>query len=109
MGGNGPLEDPIAEAERIASAARAAKIGIKLLGGAGIHLHSPSAHRAPLKRKYGDLDYAMPKRDRKAVLALFPALGYEANERFNLMQGDSRLYFFDNDHNRQVDVFIDAI
>jgi hypothetical protein len=109
MGGNGPLEDPIAEAERIASAARAARVGIKLLGGAGIHVHSPSAHRAPLKRKYGDLDYAMPKRDRKAVLALFPALGYEANERFNLMQGDRRLYFFDNAHNRQVDVFIDAI
>jgi hypothetical protein len=109
MGGNGPLEDPIAEAERIASAARAAGVGIKLLGGAGIHIHSPSAHRAPLKRKYGDLDYAMPKRDRKAVLALFPALGYEADERFNLMQGDRRLYFFDNAHNRQVDVFIDAI
>ena len=109
MGGNGPLEDPIAEAERIASAARAARVGIKLLGGAGIHIHSPSAHRAPLKRKYGDLDYAMPKRDRKAVLALFPALGYEADERFNLMQGDRRLYFFDNAHTRQVDVFIDAI
>jgi hypothetical protein len=109
MGGNGPLEDPIAEAERIAAAARAARVGIKLMGGAGIHLHSPSAHRAPLKRKYGDLDYAMPKRDRKAVLALFPALGYEANERFNLMQGDRRLYFFDNAHGRQVDVFIDSI
>jgi hypothetical protein len=109
MGGNGPLEDPIAEAERIAAAARAARVGIKLLGGAGIHIHSPSAQRAPLKRKYGDLDYAMPKRDRKAVLVLFPALGYEADERFNLMQGDRRLYFFDNAHNRQVDVFIDAI
>jgi hypothetical protein len=109
MGGNGPLEDPIEEAERIASAARAAQVGIKLLGGAGIHIHSPSAHRAPLRRKYGDLDYAMPKRDRKAALALFPALGYEANERFNLMQGDRRLYFFDNAHNRQVDVFIDSI
>lgn len=109
MAGNGPLEDPIAEAERIASAARAARVGIKLMGGAGIHLHSPSAQRAPLKRKYGDLDYAMPKRDRKAVLALFPSLGYEANERFNLMQGDSRLYFFDNEHNRQVDIFIDQI
>ena len=109
MGGNGPLEDPIAEAERIATAARAAGVGIKLMGGAGIHLHSPSAHRAPLKRKYGDLDYAIPKRDRKAVLALFPALGYEANERFNLMQGDRRLYFFDNAHSRQVDVFIDSI
>jgi hypothetical protein len=109
MAGNGPLEDPIAEAGRIASAAGAARVGIKLMGGAGIHLCSPSAHRSPLKRKYGDLDYAMPKRDRKAVLAFFPSLGYEANERFNLMQGDRRLYFFDNDHARQVDVFIDAI
>jgi hypothetical protein len=109
MAGNGPLEDPIAEAHRIASAATAARVGVKLMGGAGIHLRSPSSHRPPLKRKYGDLDYVMPKRDRKAVLAFFPSLGYEANERFNLMQGDRRLYFFDNDHNRQVDVFIDAI
>jgi hypothetical protein len=109
MAGNGPLEDPIAEAERIASAAKAAKVGVKLMGGAGIHLHSPSARRPPLKRKYGDLDYVMPKRDRKAVLAFFPSLGYEANDRFNLMQGDRRLYFYDNDHSRQVDVFIDSI
>jgi hypothetical protein len=109
MAGSGPLEDPIAEAERIASAATAARVRLKLLGGAGIHIHSPSAHRPPLKRKYGDLDYAVAKRDRKAVLAFFPSLGYEANDRFNLMQGDTRLYFFDNDHNRQVDVFIDAI
>ena len=109
MAGNGPLEDPIAEAERIASAAKAARVHVKLMGGAGIHLHSPSAHEPPLRRKYGDLDYAMPKRDRKGALALFPSLGYEANERFNLMQGDQRLYFFDNEHGRQVDVFIDSI
>ncbi len=109
MAGSGPLEDPIAEAERIASAAAAARVGVKLMGGAGIHLHSPSAHRPPLRRKYGDLDYAMPKRDRKAALTFFPSLGYEANERFNLMQGDHRLYFFDNLHSRQVDVFIDSI
>ena len=109
MAGNSPLDDPIEEAERIAAAARAAPVGIKLMGGAGIHLHSPSAQRPPLRRKYGDLDYVMPKRDRKAVLAFFPSLGYEANERFNVMQGDRRLYFFDNEHERQVDVFIDSI
>ncbi|MEO8745883.1 MAG: hypothetical protein ABI334_09985 [Candidatus Dormiibacterota bacterium] len=103
-----PLEDPIHEAERVAAAARHKKIGLKLLGGAGIHLHSPSARKAPLKRKYGDLDYAIAKRDRKAVLEFFPALGYEANERFNLMQGDRRLYFYDAQHGRQVDIFIDV-
>lgn len=104
-----PLEDTIAEAERVAEAAGSEKLGVKLLGGAGIHMHSPSAQRPPLRRRYGDLDYAMPSRDRKRVLAFFPALGYEANERFNLMQGDRRLYFYDAQNGRQVDVFIDVM
>jgi hypothetical protein len=103
-----PLEDPIDEAHRVAEAAKSKQLGLKLLGGAGINLSSPSARKPPLKRKYGDLDYAMSKRDRKAVLDFFPELGYEANERFNLMQGDRRLYFYDSDHGRQVDVFIDV-
>ena len=105
---DGPLEDPIAEAGRIADAAKKVGVKAKLLGGAGIHLHSPSAARPPLKRKYGDLDYAIPKKDRKAVLALFPSLGYEPNERFNLMNGDTRLYFYDAGHGRQVDIFVDV-
>ena len=103
-----PLEDPIEEAERVAEAAKSKRLGLKLLGGAGIHLHSPSARKPPLKRKYGDLDYAISKRDRKEALDLFPALGYEANERFNLMQGDRRLCFYDAHNGRQVDVFIDV-
>jgi hypothetical protein len=103
-----PLDDPIEESERIAAAAHMKKVGLKLLGGAGVHAHSPSARRAPLKRKYGDLDYAIAKKNRKAVIDLFKELGYEANERFNLMNGDSRLYFYDAEHGRQVDVFIDV-
>jgi hypothetical protein len=106
---DGPLADPIEEAGRIAVAARAAGVKVKLLGGAGIHVSSPSAHKPPLRRKYGDLDYAIRKKDRQGTLALFPSLGYEANERFNLMQGDRRLYFYDNEHSRQVDIFIDII
>jgi len=104
-----PLEDTIAEARRVADAAHAQKLGVKLLGGAGIHLHSPSAQHAPLKRKYGDLDYVISTKDRKRALAFFPALGYEANDRFNLMQGDRRLYFYDGSNGKQVDVFIDEI
>jgi hypothetical protein len=103
-----PLADPIAEAERIGAAAKKAGVKVKLLGGAGIHLHSESATRPPLKRKYGDLDFAIAKKSRKGVLELFPALGYEANDRFNLMNGDSRLYFYDAQNARQVDIFIDV-
>ncbi len=105
---NKPHEDPIEESRRIAEAAKKKKVGLKLLGGAGIHAHSPSAHKHPLKRKYGDLDYAVSKRDRKAVMELFRELGYEPNERFNLMNGDRRLYFYDTDNGRQVDVFVDV-
>jgi hypothetical protein len=104
-----PLEDTIAEAARVAEAAKQQEVGVKLLGGAGIHLHSPSAQRPPLKRKYGDLDYVISTKDRKAALAFFPSVGYEANDRFNLMQGDRRLYFYDGNNGKQVDVFIDVI
>src|SRR5207244_4626493 len=38
-----------------------------------------------------------------------PSLGDEANDRVNLMQGDRRLYFYDTDHSRQIDIFIDII
>jgi hypothetical protein len=103
-----PLEDLIEESDRIAKAAHKKKIGLKLLGGAGVHAHSPSARKAPLKRKYGDLDYAISRKDRKAVTELFKELGYEPNERFNLMNGDRRLYFYDAEHGRQIDVFIDV-
>jgi len=67
-----PLEDPIDEAHRVAEAAKSKHLGIKLLGGAGIHLSSPSARKPPLKRKYGDLDYAMSKRDRKGCSSSSP-------------------------------------
>ena len=106
---NGPLEDTIEEAERVADAARSRGVGVKLLGGAGVHLHSPSSHHPPLRRKYGDLDYVISSKDRKAALAFFPAIGYEANDRFNVMQGDRRLYFYDGNNGKQVDVFIDVI
>ena len=104
-----PLEDTIGEAERVAEAARSQGVPVKLLGGAGIHLHSPSSHHPPLRRKYGDLDYVITTKDRKSALAFFPSIGYEANDRFNLMQGDRRLYFFDPSNGKQVDVFIDVI
>lgn len=106
---NGPLEDTIAEAERVAEAASRQGVAVKLLGGAGIHLHSPSAHHPPLRRKYGDLDYVIATKERKATLAFFPSIGYTANDRFNLMQGDRRLYFFDGSNGKQIDVFVDLI
>jgi len=106
---DGPLDDPIEESERVTDAAASSGVTLKLMGGAGIRRHSPSAGRVPLKRKYGDLDFAALSKQRKGVQELFPKLGYEAEERFNLMQGDRRLMFLDVANHRQVDVFLDLV
>ena len=106
---DGPLADLMVESERITNAAAGAGVTLKLMGGAAIRRLSPSAAQVPLKRKYGDLDFATLSKQRKGVQALFPSLGYQAEERFNLMQGDRRLMFMDVANNRQVDVFLDVV
>lgn len=99
----------VAEGERVAAAAKAAGLQLKLVGGAAINLHSPSARRQPLKRKYGDLDFVAPAKQRPAVQRLFESLGYEGDARFNLLNGHQRLLYLDATNGRQVDIFIDRM
>jgi hypothetical protein len=104
-----PLEHTIQEAQRINEAAVQAGVALKLLGGPGVFLHSRSAQHPPLKRKYADLDYAALGRQRKQLQEFFVELGYEPNERFNALQGDRRMCFWDVSLPRQVDIFLDAL
>jgi hypothetical protein len=104
-----PVGDVIAEAERIGKAARGAKVSLKLVGGAAINLHSPSARKAPLKRKYGDLDFVASSKHRGEVQKLFQSLGYEGEQRFNTLNGHQRLLYLDGINGRQVDIFIDRM
>lgn len=104
-----PLADVIAEAERIAAAAREGKLPVKLVGGAAVNLHSSSATKAPLKRKYGDLDFVASSKQRPAVQKLFEALGYQGDMRFNTLNGHQRLLYLDGVNGRQIDVFIDRM
>jgi hypothetical protein len=106
---NLPVADVIAEAERISAAARALRIPVKLVGGAAINLHSPSAREAPLKRKYGDLDFVAPSKQRQAAEKLFESLGYQGDRRFNTLNGHQRLLYLDALNGRQVDIFIDRM
>lgn len=104
-----PLADVIAEGERIATAAREAKVSAKLVGGVAVNLHSKSATRPPLKRKYGDLDFVAPSKQRAEVQKLFEALGYQGDMRFNTLNGHQRLLYLDNGNGRQIDIFIDRM
>ena len=82
---------------------------VKLVGGAAVNLHSPSARQPPLKRKYGDLDFVAPSKQQGAVQKLFDSLGYEGERRFNTLNGHQRLLYLDSVNGRQVDVFIDRM
>jgi hypothetical protein len=104
-----PLADVLAEAERITGAAIEAGVPLKLIGGAAICLHSESARRPPLKRKYGDLDFVTPAKRRGAVDRLLTTLGYQGELRFNTLNGDRRLLYLDPGNGRQVDIFVDVV
>ena len=108
-GANVPVADVIAEAERISAAARALKVPVKLVGGAAVNLHSRSARAAPLKRKYGDLDFVAASKQRQAAEKLFESLGYEGDRRFNTLNGHQRLLYLDAVNGRQIDIFIDRM
>jgi hypothetical protein len=94
------------EAQRIIRHAEEQGMRLRLLGGLAVHLHSPSASRPPLLRDYPDMDFATDKSGGRKVEALLSPLGYTANQGFNMFNGDRRLLFYDESHNRQVDIFI---
>lgn len=106
----GPLDDLVAESERVLAAARRAGVQVRLAGGLAIRYLCPAARRPPLSRDYADLDLAITnQKGHRPLTDLMGVLGYEPNAMFNALNGSTRLYYNDNLHGRHVDVFVDAI
>lgn len=102
-----PLAEPVAELTRIASAAQDVGVNVKAIGGLGVALTCPSASRAPLVRRYADIDVVARTKDRRAVSELLQSLGYQPDREFNALMGHARLFFWDALNGRQLDVFLD--
>jgi hypothetical protein len=99
-------EDIVAEARRVTDGAHAANVLLRVLGGVAVGLHTPEGVHPALARPYRDIDLATPRKQGRATTQLLTELGYTPNERFNAMNGTSRLVFYDEEHGRQVDVFV---
>jgi len=95
-----------AEAERIVAAGEQHNLRLRLLGGLAIRLHAPSTAHPALARNYLDIDVVAETRTTGKLEALFSKLGYTPDREFNLLNGASRLLFYDQTHHRQIDVFI---
>lgn len=102
-----PLPDPVAEGRRIAEAAADRDVPLRLLGGVAIALLCPSSRQAPLVREYADIDLATAGAAKGKVSELMKSLGYRSDREFNMLHGHRRLYFWDEQNQRQVDVFVD--
>jgi hypothetical protein len=101
------LSSVVEEGMRLADAAAAGGLDMKLMGGVAVALTCPDAIRdSGLARQYKDLDFAAPRQQSRAVQHLLTEEGYEPNQRFNALHGSTRLLFYDPEHGRQLDVFL---
>lgn len=100
------VADIVAEGGRVTDAARAADVPLRALGGVAVALHTPEGVHSALARPYRDIDLVTTRRHGKPTASLLTELGYIANERFNTMNGSTRLVFYDDANGRQLDVFV---
>ncbi len=81
---------------------------LRLLGGLAFRLRNPSSVQANLSRKYVDIDFVGFRKQRKDIEKLFDELGYSPRDRFNKLNGYSRLIFNDIGNDRRVDIFLNT-
>jgi len=106
-GGAALLAEPVAEGRRVAEAAAQADLPLRLLGGVAVAVLCPSSRRPPLERQYVDIDFATTGAAKERVVELLESLGYGSDKEFNMLHGHRRLAFWDEQNQRQVDVFLD--
>jgi hypothetical protein len=103
---SGIRPDMVEEAMRLSEEAERENLALRLLGGVAIKLRASDGLHPAFEREYADLDWITPKGASAAAQKFFEAMGYRPQVRFNAMYGQERLLFFDERHDRQVDVLV---
>jgi hypothetical protein len=98
--------DIVTEAARLVRVAQQEGIAMRLLGGLAIHAHAEGWAPPGPTRTYADIDFAIEHSSRAKVGPLLERQGYRAKEPFNSLN-PSRLVFYDLDHARHIDLFVD--
>jgi hypothetical protein len=105
-----PLDDLVAESQRVLEAATKGGAKVRLAGGLAIRQLCSSARKPPLQRSYHDLDLAIAgERNHRAFTELMVSLGYEPDTMFNTLTEGARLRYADIERGRHVDVFVNAL
>jgi hypothetical protein len=97
------------EAERLAAAALAERLPLRLMGGLAVWLRSPSVRKEPYARSYADLDFAADSGARKAIKMFLESHGYVPEKLFNAMHGAQRLNYGAPDGRWTIDLIFDSL
>ncbi len=103
---NGIRADMVEEAVRVAEEAESRDVALRLLGGVAIKVRAKDGLQPTFEREYADLDWITPKGNSAKAQRFFESLGYAPQTRFNAIYGRERLLYFDEEHDRQVDVLV---
>jgi hypothetical protein len=105
-GTNGRRPDVVEEARRVVGISEQQGVPLRLLGGVAINVRAREGLRPCFRREYADMDFIVPKGRSSETQKFLESLGYTPQTRFNALYGSERLLFFDEDHDRQVDVLV---
>jgi hypothetical protein len=103
---DGTEQEVEAEARRLAAGIQESGLPLRLLGGLGIRLHAGGDIHPALARSYADIDLVCGRKAGKDSSRFLVGAGYEANERFNAMNGSERMIFYDRPNSRHIDLFV---
>ena len=94
------------EMDQLLKAAKTQDIELRLIGGLAVKYHSPTAAANSLKRNYPDIDVVVDKKGKPRLGQFFSSVGYQPDKNFNLLNGDRRQIYINQETGRRVDVFV---
>lgn len=101
-----PLPDILDEALRLMDIIEATGLKARLLGGVGVQIVAQGAGHPAFTRTPRDVDVIAERNARPRIDEAFIVAGYRADDMFNVINGHRRLLYFDDPHERHVDVFV---
>jgi hypothetical protein len=100
-----PRADVVEEATRLLEHSHERGVMLRLIGGLAVRLHQHTVP-SPFERPYRDLDIVTSSKGGRDLSRFLVEAGYQPNERFNAMNGQTRMVFYDMTNGRQLDVFV---
>jgi hypothetical protein len=107
MASSEPLEDIVAEAQRLVGVAADHGAVARLLGGTAFVTAAGAFLPAARRESIEDIDIATTKRDVGRLESALLANGYAANATFNAINGATRRVYYQTAGQRHIDVFVD--